>query len=1377
MTTTRILVYGALFLVLVVLAAGYLVNQNRDLILETAARTLAVTARERWGVEIAFGRPRLGVFARTVTFPDVTVAAPGGRFRMTAGRVQFLFSVSRLADGSVKFRRIVLQDPRITLSLAPGEGPGWQLSPAALEAFSEAADGVDIEGGGVRVTTATGEQLFFAESAVARIEGRGEAVSFRIRSRSSGMDLGPYSGRYDDLFLKGRVDPGGVTVTEARLAGTPGEVDGTGSVGPDGRLGFDFRVKADLAEFRRGVRDLVAMTGQVSATGRLEIDRSDWSLSASARVRKLTIGGEPIPDVTTVISLRDGECRFREIIATGRHGGDLRGSCRLHWGGERFGYAFDVRATGVDPVSVEWVTANLPARLVEAVGNLSGSVDFDSGGEEGWTVALDLEADVEPWPVAERVRAKGSVRAAGGGFRLEALRVDGSSLSGVLDLSVDASDSLSGSIEARCTDLAACLERWVGGRVAGEASFRGKFARDATGLLVDGMATSGGLSLNGVAFDSARAAGSWRGGRLEITDGRLDRGGASISLSGSVAAAGDHPEVTASVLWRNLQPVDLVGLALAGGRSLPVTGGTAGELTVGGAWPELRGAGTVRSARMEVFGTVIDEATAGVAIDAGQVRFSRARIRLAGGEVGGDARIGFDGSLEATWSAEIPDLGRVLPGGVDGKARGEGRLTGSLSRPVLGGTVEVEGLAARGVRVGRVRLAASTVDRRLKLAGSIDERFPIEAWAALDGTRDWGGRITFTGLDAGQAGTLLPPSDAPRAWPGGLAFTADGVIDLGGRGGLVTGGVRLSRFDAMVFGESLRLDGEAAADLDGAELRIRRLILTGPRRRVVVEGAIGAREVGLKLSGHAAVVLSPGQVAGLKSVDLAPAFQMNISGPPDAPVIFGSADITGGTIVAEALPEPLLAVAARVEFDGRIVRLPRYSFTYAGRPFAGSALGSLTGKRGEAVLEGALPLSSLRRKLPGVLDYAGEAVVKIKAEIDGGAVTLKAGVAVTGGAFRLEEIATPFKDVQIEASLDGRRLVIDRATARLGGGVLTASGAVDLTPGYGLGQARMQLVADRIYYVREGTFKVMLSGRTVLESVDGGWRISGDVAIERAKYFRDLSPRPTLGTEGFFGSPGRSAGTSVTPAAFPDVALDLRIASQEPLVIDNNVGQFSVSLRGAVTGTLARPLVTGSAEVARGTIFYLGKKFALRESFVRFDDKPAGDPYLSVEAETKVGDTLIRLILDGRLSLLELDLSSEPPYSREDIVSILTFGAPRAFFEGRGRDASAVGALMVMSGPLVGRVESQARDLTGLEVFQIEPTMDGGGGSAKVTVGKNLADRMFVSYSRNIVDGEDEQYSLEYQLTDYLFLIGRQDRKGIYSFSAEFKVRRMGWGE
>ncbi len=303
--------------------------------------------------------------------------------------------------------------------------------------------------------------------------------------------------------------------------------------------------------------------------------------------------------------------------------------------------------------------------------------------------------------------------------------------------------------------------------------------------------------------------------------------------------------------------------------------------------------------------------------------------------------------------------------------------------------------------------------------------------------------------------------------------------------------------------------------------------------------------------------------------------------------------------------------------------------------------------------------------------------------------------------------------------------------------MITATGVVDLSPGYGISQARIQLAADRIYYVREGTFKVMLSGRAMLESVNGGWRISGDVAIERAKYFRDLSPRPSIGSDNLFGPPGRSAGTL---AGLPDVALDLRIVSQEPLVVDNNVGQFSVALSGAVGGTLARPRLTGLAEVSRGTIFYMGKKFALRESFIRFDDARGGDPYLSVEAETKVGDTLVRLILEGRLSSLELDLTSEPPYSREDIVSILTFGAPRSFFEGRGSDASAVGALMVMSGPLVGRVESQARDLTGLEVIQIEPTMDGGSGSAKVTIGKNLADRMFVSYSRNIADAEDEQY-------------------------------------
>ena len=79
-------------------------------------------------------------------------------------------------------------------------------------------------------------------------------------------------------------------------------------------------------------------------------------------------------------------------------------------------------------------------------------------------------------------------------------------------------------------------------------------------------------------------------------------------------------------------------------------------------------------------------------------------------------------------------------------------------------------------------------------------------------------------------------------------------------------------------------------------------------------------------------------------------------------------------------------------------------------------------------------------------------------------------------------------------------------------------------------------------------------------------------------------------------------------------------------------------------------------------------------------------------------------------------------------------------------------------------MEDGAREVAGIEIFQVEPTFgDDGGGSAKVTVGTHLSDRLYMSASQNIGVTEDQQVRLEYEVMDYLSVIGQQLEQGIYS--------------
>jgi hypothetical protein len=108
-------------------------------------------------------------------------------------------------------------------------------------------------------------------------------------------------------------------------------------------------------------------------------------------------------------------------------------------------------------------------------------------------------------------------------------------------------------------------------------------------------------------------------------------------------------------------------------------------------------------------------------------------------------------------------------------------------------------------------------------------------------------------------------------------------------------------------------------------------------------------------------------------------------------------------------------------------------------------------------------------------------------------------------------------------------------------------------------------------------------------------------------------------------------------------------------------------------------------------------------------------------------------------------------------------GQTRSDLEGEESEALAIGAAVVLTTPFIGQVGETARDVAGVEFFQVEPSLGEEKGGAKVTVGRRISDRLFMSASQNVGVTQDQQVRLEYQLIDYLSILGQQLQQGIYS--------------
>jgi autotransporter translocation and assembly factor TamB len=234
-------------------------------------------------------------------------------------------------------------------------------------------------------------------------------------------------------------------------------------------------------------------------------------------------------------------------------------------------------------------------------------------------------------------------------------------------------------------------------------------------------------------------------------------------------------------------------------------------------------------------------------------------------------------------------------------------------------------------------------------------------------------------------------------------------------------------------------------------------------------------------------------------------------------------------------------------------------------------------------------------------------------------------------------------------------------------------------------------------------------------------------------------------------------------------------------------------------GTYDRPVVFGRAEVDRGIVRFEGRRYTISRGTIDFTNPARLEPFFDVEAETMVrvpGQTY-RVIVSaaGTAERLRPQLSSDPPLPPADVVSLL-FSDVRRGDPARGTvgdvelralqnpnerqtDILTTRATQLLATPLsteVGRVVEQT---FGVDTFQLSPSLVDPysqsttlrvNPSARVTIGKRISDRVFLTYSRSIsTDQNDQIILLEYNESDLLsWILSRNEDQ---TYAIEFRVR------
>jgi autotransporter translocation and assembly factor TamB len=257
---------------------------------------------------------------------------------------------------------------------------------------------------------------------------------------------------------------------------------------------------------------------------------------------------------------------------------------------------------------------------------------------------------------------------------------------------------------------------------------------------------------------------------------------------------------------------------------------------------------------------------------------------------------------------------------------------------------------------------------------------------------------------------------------------------------------------------------------------------------------------------------------------------------------------------------------------------------------------------------------------------------------------LRGTLAVSNGSFVGPQLTSKISDLAAQVTFQNRTATLHDASASVGGGTVSASGALsipNLQAPARSASGSLALVSKFAVFDIPSLFKGRVNGTvTIARAARDNAIVSGSLDVTSARIpTTALIPKAT----------GASPGAAPLP-----VSLNLAVNVGNDVRVQG--GPVDIGARGDLTvgGTIAAPTVMGELESTGGTIS-LYRTFALQyPSNVTFDGSGV-IPNVDATATTSVDSppTDVTLRVTGPATALNVVFDSNPSYSQQQILGIL----------------------------------------------------------------------------------------------------------------------------
>ncbi len=426
-----------------------------------------------------------------------------------------------------------------------------------------------------------------------------------------------------------------------------------------------------------------------------------------------------------------------------------------------------------------------------------------------------------------------------------------------------------------------------------------------------------------------------------------------------------------------------------------------------------------------------------------------------------------------------------------------------------------------------------------------------------------------------------------------------------------------------------------------------------------------------------------------------------------------------------------------------------------------------------------------------LLDMFTKAITQAKGKVsfDGqileriGSPKILGTIGIENGSLNLVKFSQYVQGISADIKLTQKGIILQKFEAVLGEGTVKAGGMIGLK-GFRFKEFDLAGEFNNTDFILSSWLplglegRARLSGKINLNGPSSSPLLSGDASVQYATLSGTINWKSML-------LDFRSRKFKPQPLLTDDerIRLDLRIHADDTIIIKCSLAETTVGGDIAIGGNIDSVNLKGDLEFTKGKLFYEDNEFTITSGIINFIGAQQINPYFDIASQTKakLGEEEYQIYLNitGNLDDYKILLSSDPPLTEKDILSLLSFGFVSSELpEGAGSSRVTYEAASLIADEL-GAQEGieQVRKFVGLDTFKINPYFSDSSKTTRprLTMSKELMKDFNIIYSTGLEEVGKQRVQVEYKLNKNFSLLGdwdnEEEQEKMGNLGADLKFR------